>query len=354
MPVFHSFDDIGDLRTKEGQEIMRARWRTRLAALVLIIGAWPLVSPTIPSAGASPEADFVAVNPRGESVPVEREGDTFVFSSDLFSLTTLAKIGTFTDRAKCSTSAPPPCAVYDVTSTFGLTDGEIVTHNQWSVTPDPTRPSVVFSASRPERDTIVSGTGRFAGRTGRMSGWGLVDLSQFPAKLSFDDRDFIRFDPTDAGVLGHRELVLAHRASGTDSFVTELFRSAGVNESKDPTRFVIHTPLLSLSDGSQLGTVTDTFTCAAGPPPCLVLDVTPVLQYPDGTVTVHTDVPLAPDPTRPGFYLFGTRPTRDNIVSATGAYTGRTGRLSVSGEVDLRRFPSPIPYEGVGVLIFTR
>jgi hypothetical protein len=48
----------------------------------------------------------------------------------------------------------------------------------------------------------------------------------------------------------------------------------------------------------------------------------------------------------------GTRPTEDNIVSATGAYAGRTGRFSVSGSVDMRRFPSPIPYEGVGVLVF--
>ncbi len=61
---------------------------------------------------------------------------------------------------------------------------------------------------------------------------------------------------------------------------------------------------------------------------------------------------MAPDPLRPGFWLFGTRTTENNIVSATGAYAGRTGHLSVSGTVDMRNFPSPISYEGVGVLVF--
>jgi hypothetical protein len=43
---------------------------------------------------------------------------------------------------------------------------------------------------------------------------------------------------------------------------------------------------------------------------------------------------------------------RSNIVSATGAYAGRRGHLSVSGTVDMRTAPSTLPYEGVGVLVF--
>jgi len=228
----------------------------------------------------------------------------------------------------------------------------VVSRGQWSVTPDSTRPGFAFGGSRPERDTIVSGTGRFAGRTGRVSGWGIVDLRGFPGRIGLDVRTLIRFEPTDANVLGRQELILGHEPPGADHFQSELFRSQGVNESKDPTRFLVNTPLFSLSDGSQIGTVTDSFTCGAGPPPCQVLDGTATLQYPDGVVTAHFEVPFSPDPGRPGFYLFGSRPTEDNIVSATGAYTGRTGRLSVSGAVDMRHFPSPIPYEGVGLLVF--
>ena len=323
----------------------------RLSTLIALLVVALAGLPALPQAAAEPEPDFISVNPRG-SVPVERDGDVFVWTADLFSLTTLEKIGTFTDRATCSMSAPPACLVYDVTTTYRVPGGEVVSRGQWGVAPDPTRPGFAFSGSRPESDTIQSATGRFAGRTGRVSGWGIVDLRQFPDRIGVDFRTFIRFAPTDANVLGTRELIVPREPPGADRFQTELFRSEGVNQSKDPTRFVINTPLLSLADGTQIGTVTDTFTCAPGPPPCLVLDVEPVLQYPDGVVTVRTEVPMAPDPARPGFWLFGTRPTKNNIVSATGAYAGRTGHLSVSGTVDMRNFPSPIPYEGVGVLVF--
>jgi hypothetical protein len=83
----------------------------------------------------------------------------------------------------------------------------------------------------------------------------------------------------------------------------------------------------------------------------MVLDVTTVSHYPDGTVTVRHQIPIAPDPGRPGFALFGTRPSSDNIVSGTGAYAGRTGRLAVSGSLDMRHFPDPMPFEGVAVLV---
>lgn len=323
------------------------RWRTPLAVLVLAVGTLPAVAP----AAAEPEPDFISVNPRG-SVPVEHDGDAFVWTTDLFSLTTFEKIGTFTDRAMCATSSPPPCLIYDITTTYRVPGGEVTSRGLWSVTPDSTRPGFFFGASRPETDTIVSGTGRFQGRTGRVSGWGIVDLRQFPDRIGVDFRTFIRFDTTDAGVLGTRELILGEEPPGAYPFQAELFRSEGVNRSNDPTQYVVNTVVLSLSDGSQIGTVVDRFTCGAGPLPCQVLDGTAEITYPDGVVTAHFEIPFAPDPARPGFYLFGTRPTEDNIVSATGAYAGRTGRFSVSGSVDMRQFPSPIPYEGVGVLVF--
>ena len=327
--------------------MVTARLRIRIAALVIALGG----APTVARAATEPEPDFISVNPRGSAV-VERDGNAFVWTTDLFSLTTLEKIGEFTDRATCATSTPPPCAVYDITTTYRVPGGDVVSHEMWSASPDPTQPGVYLIGSRPPSDTIVAGTGRFQDRRGRVSGWGILDLRQFPDRIGVDVRAFIRFAPNDADVLGSRELMVSHEPPGADRFQTELFLSEGANQSKDPARFVINTPLLSLSDGSQIGTVTDSFTCAVSPPPCLVMELTPVLQYPDGAITIRTRVPMAPDPARPGFFLFGARPTENNIVSATGAYAGRTGHLSVSGTVDMRRAPSTVPYEGVGVLIF--
>jgi hypothetical protein len=326
--------------------MVTARLSIPVAMLVLALGG----APTIARA-ATPEPDFVSVNPRG-STAVERDGDAFIWTTDLFSLTTLEKIGSFTDRATCATSTPPPCLVYAITTTYRVPGGDVVSHGQWSAGPDPTQPGVYFIGSRPHSDTVVAGTGRFQGRTGRVSGWGILDLRQFPDGIGVDVRAFIRFAPNDAHVLGSRELMVPHEPPGADRFQTELFLSEGANQSKDPARFVLNTPLLSLSDRSHIGTVTDSFTCAVSPPPCLVMELTPVLQYPDGTITIRTEVPMAPDPVRQGFFLFGARPTENNIVSATGAYAGRTGQLSVSGTVDMRRAPSTVPYEGVGVLVF--
>ena len=323
------------------------RWRVPVVLLALALGAWPAV----PSASAEAEPDFVSVNQRGV-VAVQQDGGAFVWTADLFSLNTMERIGTFTDRATCATGAPSSCLIYDITTTYRVPGGEVTSRGQWSVASDSTRSGFFFTASRPEHDTIVSGTGRFGGRTGRVSGWGVLDLRRFPERIGVDSRTFIHFGPDDADVLGRRDLILDHEVPGAEHFQAELFRSDGVNHSTEPGQYVIHTKVFSPADGSQIGTVVDRFTCGSGPPPCQVLDGTAELTYPDGVVTAHFEVPYAPDPARPGFYLFGSRPTTNNIVSATGAYAGRTGRFSVSGSVDMRQFPSPIPYEGVGLVEF--
>jgi hypothetical protein len=51
---------------------------------------------------------------------------------DLISLTTGEKVGTLDDRATCSTSQPPPCAVLEVTSTYNLPGGDVASRGQWS------------------------------------------------------------------------------------------------------------------------------------------------------------------------------------------------------------------------------
>jgi hypothetical protein len=324
------------------------RRKISIALMIVALGV-----PGAAPAAAEAEPDFISVNAQG-SVPVAHDASGFSWTADLYSLTTLEKIGTFTDQATCSMSGPPPCLVYDVTTTFRVPGGEVVSRGQWSVSGDSTRPGFAFVASRPEKNTIVSGTGRFAGRAGRVSGWGVADMSGFPSRIGLDVRTFIRFDPTDSGVLGTRELVLADEPPGAYPFQAELFQSEGVNKSEDPSRYVVDNKVFSLSDGSQIGTVVDRFTCGAGPLPCQVLEGTATITYPDGSVTVAFKLPFSPDPGRPGFYLFGARPTEDNIVSATGVYAGKTGRFSASGSVDMRHFPSPVPYEGVGFLVFNK
>lgn len=323
------------------------RWRVPVAVLALVLAALPGIAP----AAAEDEADFISVNQRG-TVPVEHDGDAFVWTTDLYSLNTFDKIGTFTDRATCSTSAPPPCLVYDVTTTYRVPGGEVTNRGLWSLAPDSTQEGFFLAATRPHADTIVSGTGRFTGRTGRVIGWGVVDMSQFPARIGIDHRTFIRFEPTDDGVLGHRELILGGEVPGAEHFQAELFSTPGINKSTEPGQFLIDNAVYSPADGTQIGTVVDRFSCGNGPLPCQVLEGTATITYREGSVTIHFQIPYAPDPARPGFYLFGSRPTENNIVAATGAFTGRPGRFSASGSVDMRRFPSPIPYEGVGLVVF--
>lgn len=321
--------------------------KRRSLALVLLLVGLP-VTPTV----AASEPDFIAVNPRGTGMPVEMDGGAFVFTGDLYSLTTGEQLGTFTDRATCSTSAPPPCLVFDVTTTFRLPGGEVLNRGRWSLVPDPARPGFAFVGSRPTTDTIFSGTKRYAGRTGRVTGWGAGDMRQFPSKLSLDVFTIIRFSPKDTKVPGNRELAAHEGTAEPGYFPAQHFRSDGVNHSTDPTFFSFATEVFSLSDGSLKATVADRITCAAGPPPCVVLDVITAIRYADGEVTAHSQVPLSPDPQRPGFFLFATRPTSDNIVSATGAYAGRTGRFLLNGSVDFRAFPDPIPFEGLSRLVF--
>lgn len=323
------------------------RWRVPVAVLALVFAALPGIAP----AAAEDDADFISVNQRG-TVPVEGDGDAFVWTADLYSLNTFDKIGTFTDRATCSTSAPPPCLVYDVTTTYRVPGGEVTNRGVWSLAPDSTKEGFFFAATRPRTDTIVSGAGGFTGRTGRVIGWGVVDMSQFPARIGIDHRTFIRFEPTDDGVLGRRELIVGHEVPGAEHFQAELFSTPGINKSTEPGQFLIDNTVFSPADGTQIGTVVDRFSCGNGPLPCQVLEGTATITYPEGSVTAHFLIPYAPDPARPGFYLFGSRPTENNIVAATGAFAGRTGRFSASGSVDMRRFPSPIPYEGVGLVVF--
>jgi hypothetical protein len=113
---------------------------------------------------------------------------------------------------------------------------------------------------------------------------------------------------------------------------------------------VAHTTLFSLGRATRFGAAVDDITCAFGPPPCGVLDVVTHFAYDGGELEVHSEVSLVPDPQRPGYGLVGARPDHDTITRSSGVFGGRTGRVLISGAVDLGRFPAEAPFEGVSLI----
>lgn len=325
---------------------MRRRWAVLFVTLASLAPWWPPAGAT-----GEPFPDFIALNPRGTARNTSTDPAHLVFTVDLFSLASGEKVGTLTDDITCSAAAAPPCLVFDIVTTYRLPGGDIVNHGYWSGVPDPQRSGFILAGTRPDRDTIVSGTGRFEGRTGRATGWGTVDGRRLPDELGYDMFTVIRLDPADAGVVGSSELL--GRSGNPPGFRAQHFRSDGSDGSPDPAHIVATAELLSLAVGTTAGTAIDDISCStSGAAPCPVLDVLTVFRFPDGEITARSAVSVVPDPQRPGFGLVGTRPERDTIVSGTGAYAGRTGRLRLSGSVDLRRFPAEVPYEGISVISF--
>ena len=325
---------------------MKRAW----AVLLVVVFGLPA------SAGADGAVpDFVAVNPRGVAHNESTDSTHLVFTVDMFSLPTGERVGTLTDVITCSAAGPPPCLVFDIVTTYRLPGGDIVSHGYWTGVPDPQRPGFLLAGTRPASDTIVSGTGRFAGAHGRVNGWGRVDARKLPGQLGYDMFTVIHLRPGDDAVVGSAEATSeAPPAAPPAGFITQYFRSEGVNRSSVAGHLLFDTGLFSLATGQPSGTATDLVTCAKStPPPCLVLDVLTTFSFPQGQVTARSAVSVVPDPQRPGFGLVGTRPQKDTIKSATGDFAGRHGRLLISGAVDLRGFPARMPFEGLSLIRFS-
>ena len=120
-------------------------------------------------------------------------------------------------------------------------------------------------------------------------------------------------------------------------------RGTAKNESTDPSRVRYTFPLYSLTTGERLGTGVDDATCvSATPPPCAVVDDITTFHLPQGDIVSHALVAVSPDSLRSGFILVGSRPASDTIEKATGVYSGRTGRVRLSGGDDMRQFPGTL------------
>jgi hypothetical protein len=157
-----------------------------------------------PGRGAQPASatpgDVIAIRFTGE-LPNQKAYSSpgfFLFSGNMTSPRGEV-LGTLTHEAVCAVTPPPPCLVFDVTSTFdfagdGSPGGRIVNQAKLSAAPDPQHPGQLLVGIHQPESTIVEMTGVFAGRTGRAQMSGRQDCGSCPEFMTFDDFWLIELD----------------------------------------------------------------------------------------------------------------------------------------------------------------
>jgi hypothetical protein len=121
------------------------------------------------------------------------------------------------------------------------------------------------------------------------------------------------------------------------------FAARLANTSTDSKHLAWTGELRSLASGAVVGTLTHDITClGAVALPCLALGTEAVdtFTFPQGTIVNRALLSAAPDPGAPGLFLIGIHPDAKSIVSATGAFAGRTGTAHMSGRHDGREVPT--------------
>ena len=115
------------------------------------------------------------------------------------------------------------------------------------------------------------------------------------------------------------------------------FRGTAQPEPAEPGRFQWSTDLYSLATGEKLGTGTHNTS-----PPSVVMDHVMTFHLPDGDLVAHSIESVTPDPQHPGVFLIGIHEREHNIVPqrGTGAYVGRTGKVTMSGWHDANKAPA--------------
>ena len=165
--------------------------RSRLLLLALVGTAGVFVLPTT-EAPAADTREVLAFNVRGTG-PQEPSAPTgrFVRIFEVYPITGGTQIGTVVQDFAFTSATTG-----DHIMTFRLSDGEFVNHTVISFAPDSAHSGFVFTGLHPMADTIVpeKGTGRYAGRPGRvrMAGW--HDVNNFPEVAVLDDFYVIEFD----------------------------------------------------------------------------------------------------------------------------------------------------------------
>jgi hypothetical protein len=141
------------------------------------------------------QGDTIAVRFAGRFSNESTEPSHVAYSGELRSLATGEVVGTMTHDLTCAGAAGLPCPVVDVVNTFRFPEGTIVNRALESIAADPQHPGFALSGNHPDSRSITSGTGAFAGRTGRAHMSGHHDGREFPAYVTFDDFWLIELDP---------------------------------------------------------------------------------------------------------------------------------------------------------------
>jgi hypothetical protein len=140
---------------------------------------------------------------------------------------------------------------------------------------------------------------------------------------------------------GARLVVEATSAFKQGDTIAVRFAGRLTNQSTDPRHLTWGGELRSLASGEVVGTLSHDITClGAVGLPCVVFEATDTFSFPNGTIVNRDLESAAPDPAHPGFFLIGIHPDGKSIVSATGAFAGRTGRAHMSARHDGREAPT--------------
>lgn len=176
-----------------------------LAALILLVPVVASMGTRITDLGharmvvetksAFQHGDTLAFRFAGRVASRSPNPQRLVFEADLTSLATGDKAGSFTWDLTCGQVVGFPCGMYEVTNTFTLPEGTLVTRGTASVAPDGSAPGEFHAGIHPDGKNIIQATGMFAGRTGKAHMSGRHGGQEFPAFVTFDDFWLIELDP---------------------------------------------------------------------------------------------------------------------------------------------------------------
>ena len=154
-----------------------------------------LAAGIVPSVVAAPDQrDTIGVHFAGRLSNQSTDPARFIFTGEMRSLETGQVVGTMTNDLTCVGAVALPCPVLEATNTFRFPDGTIVSHGRNSSAGDVQHPGFALIGNHPSGNNLSSGTGSFAGRTGRAHMSGRHDGRELPAFATFDDFWLIELD----------------------------------------------------------------------------------------------------------------------------------------------------------------
>lgn len=163
---------------------MRGMIKPAVAAAVVAVVV--LAGASVLPVGAEGGPEVIAMHVSGVADSEPTAPGRVAYTVDVFDITSGERLGALHDEITCSSTAPPPCVVFDVVTTLRVAGGETINHAQWSGVPDPQHPGFLLVGSRPEGKTAKGTAGGYAGRTASWAGSGTVDVRRFPARFGYD------------------------------------------------------------------------------------------------------------------------------------------------------------------------